>query len=166
MAKEIQIVHDQQTVKLRQPVRPLTQTVTSHWWKLLEGVTGTQTISSWPKTHPQSRSTQQTSWEISVNWRLCMRSWRGILTQSHTQQCFSPTPTSSKFRSSPMPRPTFRKTTKTMVPYRWSTTIIPHFPRPWKTPQLPQLSLRHTHTSRPEMLIFKRKRKTSQTSAS
>ena len=64
------------------------------------------------KTHPRARPTCWTFRDAQENWRRCTRSWREISAQSHDQQCFSPTPMRSKLRSSPIPRPTRRKTTK------------------------------------------------------
>ena len=52
--------------------------------------------------------------------------WRDSSKKLHDQRCFSPTPTSSKFRSLPMPRQTLRKTTKTMEPCHRSTPRLPH----------------------------------------
>ena len=84
--KEIQIAHDQGTVKPRPPVRPSTQTVTSCWRPVLEGVTATQIISSQPKTHPQYRPTRRTLQDTSAKWRRCTRYFEGSFTPLHDQQ--------------------------------------------------------------------------------
>ena len=68
-AKEIHIAHNQQTVKTRHPVRPPTQTVTSCQWKVLDGVTETQIMSSWSKNHPRARPTNQNLRDTPANWR-------------------------------------------------------------------------------------------------
>ena len=66
-------------------------TVTSHRRPVLEGETATQIMSSWPKTHPQSRLTRQTSQGTSANWRRCTRYQKGRSTPSPDQRCFYPT---------------------------------------------------------------------------
>ena len=121
-------------------------------------------MSSRPKTHPQACPTRRTLRYISSNWRKCTRLRRESLSNSHARQYFSPASTSSKFHRSMMPRPTHRKTTKTMAPRRRSTPSHPlrnHFR---KKPWWPLPRLQYTHTLRPATPLFKRKMETSQTS--
>ena len=101
-----------------------------------------------------------------IKLKKCTRSWRESSTQSHCQRYFSPTPTSSKFRSSSMPIPTHQKTFNTMAPRRRSTPSLPLCTHSQKTHWSHQPSLLHAHTSRPETSPFKRKRETYWMSAS
>ena len=112
-------------VKLRPPVCPPTLTVTSRRRPVLGGVTETQNMLSLPKTHTPDLPTCRTSRCTAANWRLCTRSRREKSTPSSNQWCFSPTPKSMKFWSSPTLRPTRPKTSKTMAPFVGQHPDIP-----------------------------------------
>ena len=153
-------------VKPHHPFRTSITIVMSRQWQVLERSTVTHVMSSCTKARPLSRPLLRTSRDTSVNWSKCTRSQRESLSNSHNQQCFSPALKISKFQSSTMPRPTCRKTTKTMAPCRRSTSKHLRRTHPWKTHRWPQPFLLHAHASRPATPPFKRKRETSQTSAS
>ena len=165
-SKEIQIAHNQRTVKLSPQVRPPTQTVTSCWRPFWEGVMATQNMSSQPKNHPRSWPTRQTLQGTSANCRRCTRYRKERLTPLNDQQCFSPTLKSSKCWSSPTPILTHPKASKTTEQHRWSTPSHICLTNPRKTPQSPHPNLRHAPVLRPETPLSKRAQETSRTSAS
>ena len=138
----------------------------SRWWQVLERVKTTQImfvgrkLSHNPGQHAGPQEIHQR------NWSKCTCSHRASSSNLHDQRSFSPALTNLNFQSSKMPIPTRRKTTKTMAPRRWSTPSNICCTHPWNIPRWPQPRLRHTHTLRPETPPFKRKRETSQTSAS
>ena len=156
-AKEIQIAHNQRTVKPRQLVRPLTHTVTSCWWQVLEGVTATQIM--YVDLDENSPTIPANTPELEgyiIFLEAMHKVFEGELnaiTQptvlfSHTDEL--------KFWSSSMPRPTRRKTTKTMAPRSRSTSSLPRRTHPRKTHCSPQPSLHYAHASRPYTALFKR----------
>ena len=152
--------------KSRPPIHWSTLTVTSCRRPVLEGVTTTPTMSNRPKTHPQAWPTHRTLRDTPVNWKQCTRSWRERLTPSSDQHCFSPTTTSSKFRSLPTPIPSLPKTSKTVAPRRQSTPSHTRRTQRWKKNWLPWPSLRHTPALRPNTPLSKRVWETSRMSAS
>ena len=117
--------------KPRHPFLPPTKAVMSCQWPLLERVTATWIMLSWPKNHRQSRTIRRTLSYISVNWSKCTRSQRASSSNSHNQRLFSPELTSSKSQTLTILRLTCQKTTRTMAQRRWSTPSNIRGTQPW-----------------------------------
>ena len=78
---KFKLAHDQRTVKLRYPVRPLTNTDMSHWWQVMERVTANRIMSRGLKNQPQARPTRRNLQDTSANWRKCTRLQRVSLSK-------------------------------------------------------------------------------------